>query len=176
MPFLFGYSASMKYDERSTGNRKTAVNGRINGVVILSGRVWRLRAECFYIFFRLNIFDRVQFFHVLALYTISKNTRKSRTTHGSTSRRDYILEVRSKASPPQKTEKPFKAFLHRKADEVLRFFQTARARKGTSSIFDIHKQARFNHSVFKYSENFLPFYGVNCLQFIFNFPYLQVTC
>ena len=42
------------------------------------------------------------------------------------------------------TKKPFKAFLHRKADDVLRFFQTARAGIEASSIFDIDESARFN--------------------------------
>ena len=116
MPSLFGYSASMKYDERSTVNRKTAVNDRADKVGAMSGRVWRLRAECFFIFFRPKIFDRVQFFHILALYTISKNTRKGKTPHGSAGRRDHIWEVRSKASTPQMTNKPFKALLHREAD------------------------------------------------------------
>ena len=176
MPFYAGYSASMKYEERSTVKRNVAVKDRADGVGAMSGRAWRLRAKCFFVFFRPKIFDRVQFFHVLALYTISKNTRKSKTTHGSDCRRDCIWEVRSKASTPEMTKKPFKAFLHRKADKVLRFFQTARAGKEASSIFDLDKQARFNYLISKCSENFLLSEVANIKQFILNFSYLRVIC
>ena len=46
----------------------------------------------------------------------SRVTRKSGNKHGSAGRRDHIWEVRSKASTPQMTNKPFKALLHREAD------------------------------------------------------------
>lgn len=176
MPSLPGCSASMKYEERSTGKRNTAVKDRADEVWAMSWRVWRLRAECFFIFFFLNIPNGVQFFHVLALYTISKNTRKSKTTHGSGSRRDCIWEVRSKASTPEMTKKPFKALLHRKADKVRPCLHTVGASKEASSISDLDKQACFNYFVSKHSKNFLPFDVANIKQFIPNFSFLSVTC
>ena len=70
--------------------------------------------------------------------------KRGGTSCGGIDPRNHIWEVRSKASMPEMTKKPFKAFLHRKAAQVLRFFQTARACKEASSIFDLDERACFN--------------------------------
>ena len=51
----------------------------------------------------------------------SKIKRKSKVSCGSLRNRNHIWEVRSKALIPEMTKKPFKALLHRKADERRRF-------------------------------------------------------
>ena len=144
MPFLSGYSARMKHDERSTGKRRTAGQDRADEVAAMSGRVRRLRAECFLISFFLNIPNKVQFFFILTFSTIPKINRKGKICCGGNIPRNYIWEVRSKASTPEMTKKPFKAFLHRKADYLPCCYGSTAASKEASSIFDLDKSARFN--------------------------------
>ena len=162
MPSFAGYSARMKNEERNTVNRTTAVKDRADEVGAMSGRVWRLRVKCFLFFFFLNIPNGVQFFFILTFSTIPKINGKSKSSCGGIDPRNYIWEVRSKASMPEMTRKPLKAFLHRKAAEIRRFFKTALARKGASSIFDMDKRACFNFWFSKLKQNFLLLLGVNC--------------
>lgn len=176
MPSLSGFSARMKYDERDTVNRNTAVKDRADEVWAMSGREWRLRVECFFIFFFLCIPNKVQFFFILTFSTIPKINKKGKTNRGGNIPRNYIWEVRSKASTPEMTKKPAKAFLHRKADKVRPCLHTVGARIEASSISDLDKQARFNLSFSKHSKNFLPVEGINIKQTVSNFSYLSVIC
>lgn len=50
---------------------------------------------------------------------------------------------------PEMTKKPFKAFLHRKADKVRRYSKTALARIEASSISDTDESARFNFRIIR---------------------------
>ena len=79
MPSWLGCNARMKYDERNTVNRTTAVKDRADEVGAMSGRVWRLRVKCFLFFFFLNIPNEVQFFFILTFSAIPKINRKSKT-------------------------------------------------------------------------------------------------
>ena len=176
MPFLSGYSARMKHDERSTGKRRTAGQDRADEVAAMSGRVRRLRAECFLISFFLNIPNKVQFFFILTFSTIPKINRKGKICCGGNIPRNYIWEVRSKASTPEMTKKPFKAFLHRKADYLPCCYGSTAASKEASSIFDLDKSARFNLWFSKLKQNFLLLLDVNCKQTRINFSSLSVTC
>ena len=76
--------------------------------------------------------------------TTARVNRKGGICCGGNIPRNYIWEVRSKASTPEMTKKPFKAFLHRKAADFRRYSKTALACIEASSIFDLDKSARFN--------------------------------
>lgn len=176
MPSWIGYSVRMKHDERDTVKRNAAVKDRADGVGAMSGRAWRLRVECFFLSFFPNILNKVQFFFILTFSTIPKINRKSKTSRGSLRNRNCIWEVRSKASTPEMTKKPLKAFLHRKAAKIRRFFETALTRIESSGIFDLDESASFNYFVSKHSKNFLPFEVANIKQTDFNFSSLSVIC
>lgn len=74
----------------------------------------------------------------------SRINKRGKISRGGMNPRNHIWEVRSKASTPEMTNKPLKAFLHRKADKVRRCLHTAGASIEASSISDIDESARFN--------------------------------
>ena len=108
--------------------------------------------------------------------TTTRINKRGGTSCGGIDPRNHIWEVRSKASTPEITKKPFKALLHRKADKVRRFFKTALASIEASSIFDLDERACFNYLISKYSGNSPLSKVANIKQFVLNFSYLQVIC